>query len=86
MGELRIASFDLFAAAFRREFDVDHVDAPTRLVADLGFDSLAYLHLQVLLEEATGELFPDEIGPVIVTVGDAYQYYVATVTRAALEH
>ena len=67
-----------FRAAFANEFDLD-VEAVTKdasLYEDLGFDSLSMIHLQILVEELTGELLTYEVLPVVNTVGDAYDMYL----------
>jgi acyl carrier protein len=62
----------------------DAYDQSTRLVEDLGLDSFMLLDLIVLIEtEAALDRPPIEI-PVIVTLGDAYDYYRSSLVAASL--
>jgi RimJ/RimL family protein N-acetyltransferase/acyl carrier protein len=52
----------------------DEVEPGSRLIADLGFDSMSYLVLGFLLEMYSGIVVPEGVLLNLVTVGDALDY------------
>jgi acyl carrier protein len=71
--------FEQFVANLIRVFsiDADDVGAGTGLYDDLGMDSIDAMRLLIVLEEWAAILLPPEEIPVLLTVGDAYEYYVS---------
>jgi len=52
------------------------VGAGTRLLDDLGFDSLQMFEIALLLEDTGGHIVPDGVLNALVTIGDVYDTYV----------
>jgi acyl carrier protein len=80
-----MVTFDSFAAAFCEYFalDVSAIVADSLLVDDLGFDSIMYFELLLLLEDAAGFEVPDALLVNLITVGDVYHCYSSyTSTRS----
>src|SRR5262249_44613329 len=65
-GELLLAELDLPAAP---------VSEDTRLVEDLGFDSVLGFELLLVIEDWIGALLPEALLGQLVTVGDVYAVY-----------
>ncbi len=59
--------------------DVDSVDASTRLVEDLGFDSLALMMMSMEIENRFGFRFTEFVK--FETVGDVCEYVEAKATK-----
>lgn len=59
--------------------DVDSVDASTRLVEDLGFDSLALMMMSMEIENCFGFRFTEFVK--FETVGDVCEYVEAKATK-----
>lgn len=71
------ADYDVFAERLlsRLNVRVAHLPKDTRLVDDLGFDSIATFELLMILEEAAGRDVPDELLENVHTVGEAFEWY-----------
>lgn len=77
---MRILGYDEFAERFAIEFDVaeEHRPLPptTRLVADLGFDSLDLFRVSILLDVLAEVLVPEDLDALDdFTLGDVHYYY-----------
>ncbi len=77
---MRILGFDEFAERFAIEFDVAEerrpLPASTRLVADLGFDSLDLFRVSILLDVLAEVLVPEDLDALDdFTLGDVHYYY-----------
>lgn len=77
---MRILSYDEFAERFAIEFDVAEERRPlpptTRLVADLGFDSLDLFRVSILLDVLAEVLVPEDLDALDdFTLGDVHYYY-----------
>jgi len=69
--------FEAFAAALFAELALPAapLDDDTRLVDDLGFDSVLRFELLLVLEDWVGVMLPEALLPQIQTVGDVYEVY-----------
>jgi len=77
---VRILGYDEFAERFAIEFDVAEERRPlpptTRLVADLGFDSLDLFRVSILLDVLAEVLVPEDLDALDdFTLGDVHYYY-----------
>ncbi len=77
---MRILGYDEFAERFAIEFDVAEERRPlpptTRLVADLGFDSLDLFRVSILLDVLAEVLVPEDLDALDdFTLGDVHYYY-----------
>lgn len=85
----RVLAFDEFVGRFAAEFGLDHADAPTlvrgtRLVGDLGFDSLELFRVNILLDMLAGVLVPEDLDAMAdFTLGDVHYYYVTYLEQQA---
>ncbi len=71
-----ILGFDEFTERIVTFFDLPDVpDTGTRLVEDLGFDSINMFELVLFLEEVGGHEVPEAVVTSINTVGDLYDTY-----------
>ena len=61
------------------------VSMETRLIADLGFDSLQWLRLAVFVEMLVPFDAPDDTNPDELTVGDIYALYCKEYARLMLD-
>ena len=70
-------TFDDFADALFAELALPPCGAcaDTRLVDDLGFDSVLLFELLLVVEEWIGVLLPEALLGQLVTVGDVYEVY-----------
>ena len=50
------------------------VDDPNLAFADIGLDSLAFVEIQLALQQRYGFVIPDEDGHQITTIGEAIDY------------
>lgn len=69
--------FDAFAEQLRSELALPAAPlAPdTRLVEDLGFDSVLAFELLLVIEDIVGALLPEALLGQLLTVGDVYDVY-----------
>ena len=65
-GEMLLAELALAPVALRDD---------TRLVEDLGFDSVLVFELLLVLEEWIGVLLPEALVGQLVTMGDVYEVF-----------
>lgn len=77
---MRVLGFEEFADRFAVEFGVAEdrwpLPATTRLVADLGFDSLDLFRVSILLDVLAGVLVPEDLDALDdFTLGDVHYYY-----------
>lgn len=77
---MRALEFDDFAERFAVEFDVPAERRPlppsTRLVADLGFDSLDLFRVSILLDVLAEVFVPEDLDALDdFTLGDVHYYY-----------
>lgn len=77
---MRVLEFEEFAERFAVEFDVAEERRPllssTRLVADLGFDSLDLFRVSILLDVLAEVLVPEDLDALDdFTLGDVHYYY-----------
>ena len=77
---VRVLEFEEFAERFAVEFDVAEERRPllssTRLVADLGFDSLDLFRVSILLDVLAEVLVPEDLDALDdFTLGDVHYYY-----------
>ena len=54
--------------------EVTDIDEDTRIMDDLGADSLDVVEMVMSIEEECGVAIPDETVPTLVTVGDVVNY------------
>ena len=54
--------------------EVDKIDEKSRVIEDLGADSLDMIEMLMALEEEFGITFPDEKADSLKTVGDIVKY------------
>lgn len=87
MPDATVHTWEAFQASFGAEFGLDLalIRRDARLVEELGFDSLSMIHLEILVEELTGELVDYTKLPEIATVGDAYDYYLQMVADRVVD-
>jgi acyl carrier protein len=70
--------FEAFIEEVRREFSiVGEVQPNSLLVEELALDSLDLINLVAFSEELSHQLRTDAEFPVLVTVSDAYSYYLS---------
>jgi len=69
--------FEAFAAALLAELELPAVDVrdDTRLVDDLGFDSVLLFELLLVIEDWAGVMLPEALLPHLETAGDVYEVY-----------
>jgi RimJ/RimL family protein N-acetyltransferase/acyl carrier protein len=81
-GRRDAVDFATFLGLVRDELGCDVIerDADTRLVDDLGWDSLAFFELIGLFERHGLDL-PDELVPALRTLGDVHHYFLALPSR-----
>lgn len=67
----------VFIQRFAAYFDVlpTEVSLSSTLAEDLGFDSVMFLEVADMLDEASDSPVPDQLLESLVTVGDVYHYY-----------
>jgi acyl carrier protein len=58
------------------ELNAGELPFAATFTGDLGFDSLRMFELMLILEDATHTVMPEELLAHIVTVDDAWNYYV----------
>jgi acyl carrier protein len=69
--------FDAFGAALLAELELPStaLDDGTRLVDDLGFDSVLCFELLLVIEDWLGVMLPEALIPHLETLGDVYEVY-----------
>ena len=72
-----VVTFDAFADALFAELELPPCGAcaETRLVDDLGFDSVLLFELLLVIEDWIGVLLPEALLGQLITVGDVYEVY-----------
>jgi acyl carrier protein len=72
-----VLPFASFADLLLTELDLPAapLDAETRLVEDLGFDSVLGFELLLVVEDWIGVLLPEALLGQLLTVGDVYEVY-----------
>lgn len=78
-----VLPFEVFRERFAAEFDLplDSVNADSRLIDDLGFDSFELFRTAIFLEMLTPIDLPDEFAVTALTLGDVYQFYAVEASR-----
>jgi acyl carrier protein len=69
--------FVRFIEVFADYFDLSEfaLNPETRLVDDLGFDSLMYAEIELLFYETAAHDVPDDLIASLATIGDVYHYW-----------
>jgi acyl carrier protein len=72
-----VLPFAAFAELLLAELNLPSapLDADTRLVEDLGFDSVLGFELLLVVEDWIGVLLPEALLGQLLTVGDVYEVY-----------
>jgi len=72
-----VFTFGTFADALFAELELPAAGAcaDTRLVDDLGFDSVLLFELLLVIEDWIGVLLPEALLGQLITVGDVYEVY-----------
>ena len=81
-------SFDEYCMRVQNELNVKFIVTPSksdRLLEDLGWDSLLVLDLIIFSEQLADLLLPPDAEPVILTLGDAYDYYAKSLVKQSSE-
>jgi acyl carrier protein len=80
-----VASEQSFQKIFGDFFELDptEVSLDARLVDDLGFDSIMFLEIALLLEAYADQAVDDDLLSSLLTVGDVYHYYATFKSRAS---
>jgi acyl carrier protein len=77
-------SFEVFLKAFTGYFELElgpqDLAPSTRLVEDLGFDSIAMFELILLLEDLAGFEIPEQVASDLKDLGDVHHYTAAYLT------
>jgi acyl carrier protein len=77
---MKIVGFDRFCTLFRAEFALEEgsLARDSRLVYDLGFDSLQLFRLSIFVEMLAPIDLPAEIDFDALTLGSVYDHYAVT--------
>ena len=68
----RLAS--LFESVFENEVDISSLSAESRLIEDLGMNSIGLLYMAMAVEEEFGVRFTNDDFSTLKTVGDVIDY------------
>ena len=70
MNDILSKLIQLFESVFENEIDVSNINEDSRLIEDLGMNSIGLLYMAMAVEEEFGISFTNEDFPKLSTVGN----------------